>query len=278
MEQGRPRFSVRVENYIKYRPRYPQAVLDLLRQECQLAPEAVVADMGSGTGLLTELFLKNGNRVFAIEPDPAMRAAAEWLLRGYPGFTSIAATAEATTLADHSIDLLSAGQAFHWFDLERAREEFQRILVPGGWVALVFNLQRTGGTPFLDALEHFWQIYLTREGLETEAASQDLTAYLQQANPVYRWRLSPELAGQELIAPLFRSGDYKLKTFENPQVCDYASLKGRVLSSGTAPEADHPRYAEMIAALERLFQTYQVNGAVKIEYETRVYYGRLFNA
>ena len=92
MENALPRFSSRVENYIKYRPRYPQAIIDLLQRECHLTTNAVIADIGSGTGKLTELFLNNGYRVLGIEPDPEMRAAAEWLLQGSPRFTSIAAS------------------------------------------------------------------------------------------------------------------------------------------------------------------------------------------
>src|SRR6266849_5725481 len=153
MEDSLPRFTRRVENYVKYRPGYPQAIIDLLQKECQLTTNAVIADVGSGTGKLTELFLKNGYRVLGIEPDTDMRAAAEQLLQKYPRFTSIAAPAEATTLADQSVDVVTAGQAFHWFDRELARREFARILVPNGWVVLVSNIQRTAGTPFLVALE-----------------------------------------------------------------------------------------------------------------------------
>ncbi len=155
MENALPHFSRRVENYIKYRPRYPQTIIALLQRECHLTTTAVIADIGSGTGLLTEVFLKNGHRVFGVEPDSEMRAAAEYLLQRYRHFTSISATAEATTLADHSVDVVTAGQAFHWFDREQARREFLRILVPNGYVVLVWNIQRTAGTPFLAALEHF---------------------------------------------------------------------------------------------------------------------------
>ena len=277
MENPPPRFSRRVENYIKYRPRYPQAIIDLLQRECHLTTTAVIADIGSGTGLLTELFLNNGYRVFGVEPDPEMRAAAEYLFQGYRHFTSISATAEATTLADHSVDVVTAGQAFHWFDREQARREFLRILVPKGWAVLVWNIQRTAGTPFLAALEQFWQTYLTREGLHAEATGQDLSTLLQQTNPVYRWRLHPEQADQELVSPLFRTGFYKVKTFENHQVYDFEGLKGRVLSAGSAPEAGHPRFTEMLEALSALFQTHQVDGTITIEQETRVCYGQISN-
>jgi ubiquinone/menaquinone biosynthesis C-methylase UbiE len=242
--------------------------------ECALTKHAIIADIGSGTGKLTELFLNNGNQVFGIEPDPAMRAAAEYALRKYPNFSSIAATAEATSLADHTVDFVTAGQAFHWFDLVQAKKEFARILVPEGWVVLVWNRQKTAGTPFLEVLEQFWQTYMTREGLYAVATGHELTLLLQETNPVYRWRLHPEMISQELIAPLFSPGGFALKTFENPQVHNFEGLMGRVLSSGGAPQSDHPRYQEMLEALKAIFQAQQVNGKVTIEHETEVYYGQ----
>jgi SAM-dependent methyltransferase len=277
MENALPRFSSRVENYIKYRPGYPQAIIDLLRKECHLTTDALIAAIGSGTGKLTEVFLNYGYRVLGIEPDPEMRAAAEYVLGQYPTFTSIAASAEATELPDGSVDVITSGQAFHWFDRERVRKEFARILVPKGWVVLVWNRQKTAGTPFLVALEQFWQTYLTREGLRGLATSQDLTLLLRATNPVYRWRLDPELISQELIAPFFGSDGFALETFENPQIYDFEGMKGRVLSAGSAPQVDHPRYAEMLEALTALFWTHQVDGTITIEQETCVYYGQLSN-
>src|SRR4051812_26588364 len=100
------RFSSRVENYVKYRPSYPAEVVELLAAECGLTPTALVADVGSGTGLLAELFLKNGNHVFGVEPNREMREAGERLLGSYANFTSVNGTAEATTLPDRSVDMI----------------------------------------------------------------------------------------------------------------------------------------------------------------------------
>ena len=142
------RFSTRVENYVRYRPGYPDAVLAWLRAECDLTPAAVVADIGSGTGKLAELFLRNGNRVFGVEPNREMREAGEGMLAGFPNFVSVDGAAEATTLPAASVDFVTAGQAFHWFDRQTARREFARILKPGGWVVLVWN-ERRSDSPFL---------------------------------------------------------------------------------------------------------------------------------
>ena len=149
--------------------------------------------------------------------------------------------------------------------------------MPKGWVVLVWNIHRTTGTTFLAALKQFWQTYLTREGLHAEATGQDLSTLSQQTNPADAWWLKPEQAEQELISPLFRSGSYCVKTFENHSVYDCEGLKGRVLSSGSAPEAGYPRFREMIEAPEALFRTHQVDGTITIEQETRVYYGQISN-
>lgn len=261
------RFSQRVENYIKYRPRYPKAVLDLLRVECQLQKTHTIADIGSGTGILSELFLKNGNPVLGVEPDPQMRAGGEYYLRDYPAFTSVAATAEATTLLDDSVDFVTAGQAFHWFDLQLARREFDRILRPGGWVVLVWNIQRATGTPFLEALQAFWQDrrfskYPSKQASERMARIQAL-------------RLNPERARQILLEPFFGPGEFTERAFENPMSVDLQGLKGRILSNAPALEPGDLLYGTMLASIDELFQKHQRNGTVTIEHATRVVIGQL---
>src|ERR1700675_1047450 len=129
---AKQRFSNRVVDYVRYRPGYPAALLDLLRAECGFSSNHLVADVGSGTALLTKLFLENGNRVFGVEPNQEMRQAGEEFLKSFPKFTSVAGSAEATTIGDASVDFVTAGQAFHWFDPRAARREFIRILKPNG--------------------------------------------------------------------------------------------------------------------------------------------------
>ena len=160
MPKPTERFSDRVDAYVKYRPDYPRAVLELLQTECGLTPRSAVADIGSGTGKLSELFLRNGNSVYGVEPNPEMRLAGENLLSSYPGFVSVAGSAEATTLPDQSADFITAGQAFHWFDQKLARQGFERILKPDGLVVLVWN-ERLTDTSFLEAYEMLTQTYAT---------------------------------------------------------------------------------------------------------------------
>ncbi len=252
MKDPTQRFSSRVEHYIRHRPRYPRAIIPLLERECALTPESVVADVGSGTGILSELFLVHGNRVFGVEPNSEMREAGKRHLAGYPGFTSVDGRAEATTLPAATVDLVSAGQAFHWFDRPAARAEFARILKPQGWVVLVWNKRRKEATPFARAYERL----------------------LRRWSPDYDTVDLKNLT-DEMIAEFFKPGGFRLRTLENRQVLDYKGLEGRLMSSSYAPEPGHSNHAPMLAELSAIFGTYSVNGAVAFEYDTALYFGGL---
>ena len=252
MTDATQRFSSRVENYIKYRPGYPNEVVETLRNECGLTSDSIVADVGSGTGILTEMFLRNGNAVYGIEPNREMREAAERLLKDYPRFRSVAARAEETTLDDAGVDFITAGQAFHWFDREKTRREFARILKSQGWIALIWNERVTITTPFLVAYEQLLKDYsIDYEQVDHRRIDDDV------------------------IRDFFGSGQFRLKQFKNVQVFDYEGVKGRLLSSSYAPEEGSPNYEPMLAELERIFQTYRDEGRVVFEYVTQMYYGQL---
>lgn len=247
------RFSSRVEDYIRYRPGYPPAVIETLAAACGLAPGWRVADIGSGTGLLTRLFLDLGCRVWGVEPNDAMRAAGERLLAAYPGFTSLAGSAEETGLPDASMDMVAAGQAFHWFDPQRARVEFLRILRPGGWAALVWNGRRPDSSPFM----------------------RDYEALLREFATDYREVNHRNVEEDLETIPAFFGGPFHRARFDNRQQFDFAGLRGRLLSSSYAPEAGHPNHEPMLAALRRVFDAHQRDGRVSFEYDTQLYYGRL---
>ena len=132
-------FSSKVSDYVASRPDYPAALFAALRAECDLLPGAVVADIGAGTGLLTQGLLAQGYAVTAIEPSDTMRAAADQALGHFAGYRSASGTAEQIPLPDSCADLITAAQAFLWFDIEAARTEFLRVLKPAGHVALIWN-------------------------------------------------------------------------------------------------------------------------------------------
>ena len=245
------RFSNRVENYRRYRPGYPPEVLECLRQNCGLRPQSVIADIGSGTGLLSELFLRDGNRVHAVEPNQAMRAAAEEALGSYANFISVAGAAEATTLPAASMDFVIAAQAFHWFDRERARREFERVLKPAGWLGLAWN-ERLTSSPFLAAYE--------------EMVGRHSSEYKQ---------VDHRNVTDEVVAGFYRPGSCAQAQFHNHQEFDFAGYRGRLLSSSYVPGEGQPGFAEFIREAERIFAEYARAGRVRIEYLTRLYYGRL---
>ena len=246
------RFSSRVDDYIKHRPGYPPAIIELLQQKCGLTPASVIADVGSGTGIWSKSLLEGGARVFAVEPNREMREAAERLLKNFGGFTSVAATAEATTLPDQSVDLVTAAQAFHWFDRGKTRAEFARILKPGGWIALLWNDRRSDSTPFLRAYEQLLRVHATDYAQVDHKHMDD-----------------------SVIGSFFAPAAFQLEVFENQQSFDLAGLKGRLLSSSYAPEAGHPKHEAMIRELESIYAAHQRNGQVVFEYDTKVYFGRL---
>ena len=244
------RFTDRAENYARYRPGYPAAVLECLRDECGLSAADVVADVGSGTGILTDMLLANGNFVYAVEPSEAMRQAAEAVLAHYPGFVSVDGRAEATTLADNSADWVVAGQAFHWFDAAAARQEFGRILRPDGYVALVWNAR----------------------AYESDALMADYERVLGEFGIGYTTVTHRTHAGD--LATLFANG-HEFRSFAHQRPLDFAALWGGFLSLSYAPQPTDPHYEAMRAALAAVFERYQTDGHVTFVYETHLYFGRL---
>jgi ubiquinone/menaquinone biosynthesis C-methylase UbiE len=254
MEDTYSHYSQIVELYRRHRPGYPHELIEWLKTECDLSPAHIVADIGAGTGQMTELFLENGNPVYAVEPNSDMRLAAEKLLRVYPLFTSVNATAEATTLADHSVHLITVGNAFHWFKHDLVRQEFLRILIPRGWVVLAWNLERNNGSPFALAFEQFWQKYI---------------------DPSARFARFSERKRPDYLTQFFGSENIKEKSLDNYQVCDFEALKGLASSFLKAPQADDPRYPAMLDELKAIFNQFQEDGTVTLEYDTALVYGQL---
>jgi SAM-dependent methyltransferase len=245
------RFSSRVDNYVRFRPGYPKEILTLLKAECGMSNSSVIADIGSGTGKLTELFLENGNAVFGVEPNREMREAGERLLKAFATFTSIDAAAEETTLPKASVDFIVAGQAFHWFDRIRCHQEFVRILKPGGWVVLIWNDRQTEATPFLHEYEKLLQTYSADYSKVDHKNIDDL-----------------------VVREFFGYPPAKAK-IPSAQQFDFEGLKGRLLSSSYAPDQGQPGHAEMLRDLETIFNARQQSGRVEFAYDAVVYYGKL---
>ena len=266
------RFSNRVDDYVRYRPSYPLELLTWLTAQSTAtdrhlssaapshstpaarfsAPPWRVADIGAGTGIFSKLLLDAGHDVSAVEPNTPMRTAAQTWLGAYPRFRSIDARAEATTLPDASIDLITVAQAFHWFDAAAVRSEWKRILRPGGLVLIVWNVRRTTGTPFLDRYENLLRTHGTDYAAIVERHGDDAT--------MRAW---------------FGPGLLATARFDYHQQLDYEGLRGRLLSSSYAPPAGHPSHEPMLADLRALFDTTAEDNLVRFDYDTRAYLGHL---
>jgi SAM-dependent methyltransferase len=248
------RFSDRVDDYVRFRPGYPPALFELLSRECGLGPGCTVADVGSGTGILTRGLLAAGARVVGIEPNAAMRAAAEAAIGQDPRFESVDASAEATPLATASVDLVTAAQAFHWFDPARTRVELSRILRPSrarASVALIWNQRKD--SPF----------------------NADYEAMLERFAPEYGQVCERNRAAEPKLRAFFAPEVPEVARFDHEQRFDAAGLRGRLMSSSYAPRAGDPLHAPMLRRLDAIFAAHEREGHVAFVYETLVWYGRL---
>ena len=244
------RFSGRVEDYVKYRPGYPAQVIEILRSRCDLASSSVIADIGSGPGNLARLFLENGNEVFAVEPNAEMREAGKTLFGSRSAYRSIDGSAEGTRLENASVDFVTAGQAFHWFDWPRAKSEFRRILHADGWVVLLWNERLTESTPFLRDYESLLLHYGTDyKDVRHERAYENISDFF--------------------------GGKPDGAVLDNHQIVDFDGLRGRLLSSSYIPAANHPQREPMLRDLQKLFDKHQHDGHVSIDYDVRMYFGHI---
>jgi len=247
MSEPTERFSDRVADYLSYRPSYPLAVVDTLLSECGLSGQSMIADIGSGTGIFTRLLLDKNLYVTGIEPNESMRKAAEQQLSNYRKFTSSGGQSEHTGLVDHSIDLVTAAQAFHWFKCDETRQEFGRILKSSGHVALIWN-QRKLAQPFQKEYDAM------------------LREYASDYNSVNHMNIS-----YENIAEFFNPNKVYMFEFENAQVFDLTGFLGRMQSSSYTPAANTRAHAMLVQAARDLFDRYECGGEVRFEYVTRLY-------
>lgn len=241
------RFSNRVSDYIKYRPGYPAESIDYLFEHTKPDSNSTIADIGAGTGMLTQALLSKGTQVIAVEPNNEMRDACDQQLSHYSAYKSIGGTAENTGLADQSIDLITAAQAFHWFNVDGAKQEFQRILKPTGRVALIWNRRVIGDSGFLSSYEAM---------LKSNVAEYSRVNHANASDAIIR-----EFLGENL----------NLVEFSNHQNFNFDGLKGRLMSTSYCPAAGEEGHTELMAELKKLYNRYQSDGIVRFDYRTQVY-------
>jgi SAM-dependent methyltransferase len=249
----RQRFSTLVDDYASYRPSYPVEAWQWIESATGMGPHTVACDLGSGTGIATRALLERCARVFAVEPNAEMRASAERALAHAAGFVSVDGAAEATTLPDGCVDVVLAAQAFHWFQLDRARRELRRILKPGGFLALLWNERLVDASPFLVGLEAL------------------LLAWCPEYTQICHKSSMPE----SKVAELYGQGGYQGRRFENRQDLDWSGLRGRVRSYSYVPAAGQSGHEAFYQALRALYERHHSGGLVTIGYSTRTYVGRL---
>ena len=240
------RFSNRVEDYVKYRPHYPREIVSFLSDQYDLTPDKVIADIGAGTGISSKPFLEEGYKVIAVEPNKEMLDKAIELLGDYPEFTPVSGTAERTTLKAHSVDAIIAGQAFHWFDREKCKTEFRRVLGNAGLLAVIWN-ERLIESPF--EVEY--------DALIVKHASDYV-------------KVDHRNISMEDMVLFFDPAPVELNVFSNKQVFDFEGLKGRLLSSSYMPAKGDAGYEAMIEDLELLFVRFKENELIVINYATKV--------
>lgn len=246
------RFSNRVENYVKYRPGYPAEAIDDLVKSAHISNQSVIADVGSGTGIFTQLLLDKGYTVYAVEPNDAMRASAVKQLRSYSNFHSVNGTAETSTLSNRSVDLVVCAQAFHWFDQHQTKAEFKRILKPKGLVALIWNNRQID----IDEFAIAYELLLQQQGSDYKEVNHRNITDVDFSN-------------------FFKDGKYQLVKYINTQVFDEDGLVGRAFSSSYIPPKDTEAGLAFLEELKQLFAQYQVDGHVNFQYQTEVYLGKV---
>ncbi|TJY44002.1 class I SAM-dependent methyltransferase [Cohnella pontilimi] len=249
---NKERFSNRVDTYVKYRPSYPKEAIDYLYDAAGFRPDAVVADVGAGTGIFSRLLLERGSRLIAVEPNDNMREAAESAFGSDSRFRGVRGSAEATGLADESVDFIVCAQAFHWFDRSAAQTEFRRILKPGGKAALLWNTRLTHGSQFLEEYEALLHKFGTDYG-----------------------QVNHQNISRETIRLFFQAGSFQEAHFPNRQIFDFNGLKGRLQSSSYSPPEGDPNFEPMMAELRSIFDRNEKKGRVFFDYVCDVYWGKV---
>ncbi|HEY5406662.1 MAG TPA: class I SAM-dependent methyltransferase [Ginsengibacter sp.] len=245
MKTSTTRFSNRVEDYVKYRPHYPEQIIEILSHKIGLNQNSIIADIGSGTGISTSLFLHNGNKVFALEPNKEMREAAELAYLKDSNFISVNGTAEKSNLKDVSIDIIFSAQAFHWFNVSETKNEFKRILKPHGHIVLVWNVRK--------------------ENDEFQTGYELILKSLPEYNKVTHRNIS-----DKEIVDFFAPKTFEKTSLSNFQEFNLDGLKGRLKSSSYCPK-EGARYQRLMSEIDRLFYQFEKEGMIRFEYETIIY-------
>lgn len=241
------RFNNRAENYGKYRPTYPREIIQYLEETIGLSKGSIIADIGSGTGILSKVFLENKNKVYAVEPNENMRLVAEKSIGEYNDFHSINGGAEDTNLKEKSVDVITVGQAFHWFETMETRKEFERILKPNGSIVILYNIPKKSDefmSKFLNFTEKYGEKYI-KESIKDSKVEFFKDEIIHKNNLI------------------------------NRQEVDFEGLKGLICSYSYMPSEENTKFESMMVELKELFNKYSKNDKVTLEYNTEISWCKL---
>jgi ubiquinone/menaquinone biosynthesis C-methylase UbiE len=239
-------FTSKAEKYARYRWHYSAQAIQTIFEVTQINRESRMADIGAGTGILTQHFIGKVKEVYAVEPNEAMRHLARGMLGAQPGCHFIDGRAEATTLPDHSVDLITVAEAFNWFDPQPTQAEFHRILKSGGWLAKIRNY----GTD-QELGEAFGKIY---------PQETDTQAFMPGFGTPFSF---------------YFGGDYLKQTFEFSVKETWIEFFGALSSASFAPDEDSPYYADFEGAARRVFDRYSQEGYLAVHGATEVCLGQI---
>ena len=250
-------YSEKADIYDRSRPRYPKAFFDYLFSDVEISEKSIIADIGAGTGILSKGLLERGSTVYCIEFNQDMRTKLETSLKNYDNLVSIDATAEATTLEDSSVDFITVGQAFHWFDREKFKTECQRILSLGGKVVIAYNLRVMSGV-------------MTKECYDL---TEQLCPNLKQNFGHMEYDTNFDKA---FFYGFFDEKTLSEKLFLNNVDYDKETFIMKHLSVSYAPNKRDENYGKYVSGLEQIFQKYSdTSGVLVMPHHTMVLVGEV---
>ncbi len=244
-------FNGLAADYTLGRPTYANAFIDDLYSKYGFSKQAVIADIGSGTGKFAKQLLDKGNSVYAVEPNDDMRNTSVSELGHYDKFRAIKGTATDTTLANNSVDYITTAQAFHWFDTLLFKAECQRILKDNGLVFLIWNMRDM-----------------------SDEANQKCHSIYTKYCPHFKG-FGGGIEKDDARITLFFDNKYEYLEYDNPLFYDKERFIRRSLSGSYSLKPGNEYYDDYINELSELFEQHATNGILTMENKTVVYLGKL---
>lgn len=243
------KFNQKADAYSFGRPTYAKTFIDWLYSEQGLNRQSIIADIGSGTGILSKQLLDKGSIIYAVEPNTDMRINAENKLKSFKNFRSVNGTAEHTTLENNCVDFITVAQAFHWFNVISFKKECYRILKPNGKVFLIWN---------------------TRDSAADVNIQQGLI--FKKYCPNFVGFSGGIKENDERICAFFENKFVRVE-FDKPLLYDREKFIQRSLSSSYSLNKEDKNFNQFLQAINDFFDRYSINGVLTVPNNTVVYFG-----